>query len=79
MTTVDIFWDVAIFVALDMLLFLIIFAKTDELYFNLKDNYDEWQNLNWFGVWFFTIFYWIAFLPVTIIFLIIKLFTVGRK
>lgn len=79
MITGDIFGDVVILVALDMILFLIIFAKTDELYFNLKDNYDEWQNLNWFGVWFFTIFYWIAFLPATIIFLIIKLFTVGRK
>lgn len=47
--------------------------------FNPKGNYKKWDRLNWFGVWFFTILYWIAFLPFAIIALIYWLFTVGRE
>lgn len=51
----------------------------DEFCFNPKKNYNRWCKLNWFGVWVFTILYWIAFLPFTIIAFIYWLFTVGRK
>ena len=51
----------------------------DVFYFNPKENYNRWYRLNWFGVWVFTILYWIAFLPFTIIALIYWIFTTGRK
>ena len=47
--------------------------------FNPKENYKTWDMLNWFGVWFFTILYWIAFLPFTIMAIIYWLFTTRRK
>ena len=47
--------------------------------FNPKANYKYWNMLNWYGVWFFTILYWIVFLPFTIMALIYWIFTVGRK
>ena len=47
--------------------------------FNPKANYKKWSRLNWFGVWFFTILYWITFLPFTVVALIYWLFTIGRK
>ena len=47
--------------------------------FDLKRNYIRWKKLNWFGVWFFTILYWIVFLPISIIYLVCWIFTVGRK
>jgi hypothetical protein len=60
-------------------LFISVTVMNDDFAFNLKANYERWYELNWFGVWFFTILYWIAFLPFTIIALIYWLFTVGRK
>ncbi len=56
-----------------------IFFGAGDHCFNLKTNYKNWHKLNWFGVWFFTICYWIAFLPFTIMALIYWIFTVGRK
>lgn len=54
-------------------------SKNFSFCFNLKANYKYWNMLNWFGVWFFTILYWVAFLPFTIMALIYWIFTVGRK
>ena len=66
------------------ILYIIVFCITSDKWgdmfcFNIKKNYNRWHRLNWFGVWVFTILYWIAFLPFTIIALIYWLFTVGRK
>ncbi len=60
-------------------LFIGVAIMNGDVAFSLKANYEKWYSLNWFGVWFFTIIYWIAFLPFTIIALIYWLFTVGRK
>ena len=53
-----------------------------KIYFNPVENYQTWDSFNWFGVLVGTIVYWIAFLPVSIIFGIMSgmmyLFTVGR-
>ena len=46
--------------------------------FNLKENYEKWYNLNWFGVGFFTVLYYVVFLPITLIAFIFWCFTVGR-
>ena len=54
-------------------------ASQESFHFNPKENYEYWYSLNWFGVWFVTILYWIVFLPFTIIYFIFWLFTVGRK
>lgn len=64
---------------LDLLFFVVVSVNTDGFWFNPKDNYEKWYELNWFGVWFITILYWIVFLPITIFVLIGWLFTVGRK
>lgn len=67
------------------LLYIVLFCVVSECCsekfgcFNPKANYEYWYLYNWFGVWFFTILYWIAFLPFTIIALIYWIFTVGRK
>ena len=60
-------------------IFVIVTEKTDGFWFNPKENYEKWHELNWFGVWFLTILYWIFFLPITIMVAISWLFTVGRK
>ena len=60
-------------------LFIVVSVMNDGFAFNLKTNYEKWDTLNWFGVCFFTISYWITFLPFTIIALIYWIFTVGRK
>ena len=62
------------------ILYVIFFflASGHGFWFNPKTNYREWYKLNWFGVWFFTILYWIVFLPFTILVAIGWLFTVGR-
>ena len=63
--------------------FLVFTGQTGGFWFNPKENYARWNTLNWFGVWFLTICYWIAFLPITIIVAVstaVKwIFTVGRK
>ena len=55
------------------------YCSQDFFCFNPKTNYENWDMLNWFGVWVFTVLYWIVFLPFTIIALIYWVFTVGRK
>jgi hypothetical protein len=56
---------------------------SDGVYFDPKDNYEEWYQMNWIGVWVCTILYWIAFLPITIVYWVSagihKLFTFGRR
>lgn len=68
-----VFLDILLFIAMTLTIF------DEEYYFYPKENYENWYALNWFGVWFFTILYWIIFLPVTILILIWKLFTIGRR
>ena len=46
--------------------------------FNLKENYIYWNSLNWFGVYFFTILYWIVAIPVSPLLFLEFVFTVGR-
>ena len=60
-------------------LFIAITVTNGDFAFNLKPNYKKWDMLNWFGVWVFTILYWVAFLPFSIIALIYWMFTVGRN
>ena len=72
-----IFFSVVLYVALFCGVSTIL--GDDEFCFNPKINYKKWSSLNWFGVWVFTILYWIAFLPFTILALICWIFTVGRK
>ena len=52
-------------------------------YFNPIDNYEEWDNLNMFGVLVFTLLINILFAPWAIIYWVFKLlvtiFTVGRR
>lgn len=60
-------------------IFVMVTEKTDGFWFNPKENYEKWYELNWFGVWFLTILYWLLFLPITIMVAIYWLFTVGRK
>jgi hypothetical protein len=71
---------ICFFNCLIWLLFTILF---DGIYFNPKDNYEKWYELNWCGTMFFTILYWIIFLPITlivgIVWVIFKMFTVGRN
>ena len=68
-----------------MILYVIMFCvisnycSKDFLCFSPKANYKHWDTLNWFGVWVFTILYWIAFLPFTVVAFVYWLFTVGRK
>ena len=60
-------------------LLIVVTIMNGDFAFNLEANYEKWNILNWFGVWFFTILYWIVFLPFTILALICWIFTVGRK
>lgn len=65
-----------------LFLFFYISAKASECLnfcFNPKRNYEFWYKLNWFGVLFFTILYWIVFLPFGIMAIIYWAFTTGRK
>ena len=52
-------------------------------YLSFDNNYECWENLNWFGVLFFTILLNIIFAPVAIIYWVSKffiyIFTVGRN
>lgn len=52
-------------------------------YFNMLDNYEEWDRLNLFGVIFFTLLLNIVFAPIAIIYWTVKalvfIFTVGRR
>lgn len=55
----------------------------NDLYFNPIENYEKWNEMNWLGVWVFTIIYWIVFLPLSILVgvttVLYKLFTFGRR
>lgn len=75
----EVFWLIVVIVCIDLVLLISVGNDDGQLFFNPKENYEHWDSLNWFGVWFFTILYWIAFLPFTIIAGIGWLFTVGRK
>ena len=77
--TDEIFWLIFLVALLDLFFFVVVSVITDDFWFNPKDNYEKWYKLNWFGVWFITILYWIVFLPITTMVLISWLFTVGRK
>ena len=52
-------------------------------YFNPIDNYDEWDKLNVFGVFVFTLLLNLLFAPFALLYWIIKIlvfmFTVGRR
>lgn len=63
----------------DFLLLGIVSVMTNGMWFNPKENYQEWCSLNWFGVGLFTLIYWVVFLPFTIIYMVCKILTVGRK
>lgn len=72
-------------VLLDMvvwILFTVLLAHDDH-YFNPIENYEKWDEMNWLGVWVFTIIYWIVFLPLSILVGVTtglyKLFTFGRR
>ncbi len=75
----EVFYPIFYGVLLYFAIFVAITVKNGDVAFNVKANYENWYTLNWFGVWFFTILYWIVFLPFSIIALICWLFTVGRK
>ena len=52
-------------------------------YFNVFDNYEDWDKLNVFGTLFFTLLLNLVFAPIAVIYWIVKalifIFTVGRK
>lgn len=75
----DLILKIWVIIILDFVAFGITTYKTNRTFFNPKENYEVWSSLNWFGVWFFTVCYWIVFLPITIYSLIEMLFTVGRR
>lgn len=79
MTAESVFYTIFFGLIFYLVMFFLATALSGDLAFNLKENYERWEKLNWFGVWFFTICYWIAFLPFTIMALIYWIFTVGRK
>ena len=55
----------------------------DDTYFNPISNYEKWRSMNWFGVWFCTILYWIVFFAPSILVGVVsglyKIFTIGRR
>ena len=77
--TDDIFYQLFYGILLYFGLLVIVAIMNGGFAFNLKANYKRWYELNWFGVWFFTILYWIVFLPFTLIYVLYWLFTVGRS
>ena len=70
-TMLYLFFDLAFFGIFSVIL--------NDFFFNPFENYKTWDILNWFGVWTITILYWILFLPVSIMLVIYKLFTIGRR
>ena len=50
-------------VLLSVLGYVIFTMATGRCYFYPWRNYRRWRKLNWFGVYFFTILYWIIFFP----------------
>ena len=75
----EVFYSLFFGILLYFCLFIAITVMNGDFAFDFKANYEKWYALNWFGVWVFTILYWIVFLPFTIIALIYWIFTVGRK
>lgn len=72
----EVFLLIVAIVYIDLVLLISVGNDDCQLFFNPKENYEYWDSLNWFGVWFLTILYWIVFLPFTIIAGICWLFTV---
>ena len=70
-------------IAIDVIIWVATTLFGGGVYFEPKDNYEEWSRMNWIGVWVCTILYWIAFLPITIVYWVSagihKLFTFGRR
>lgn len=71
-------------VLLDMVAWIVFTAHcNDDHYFNPIENYEKWHEMNWLGVWVFTIIYWIVFLPISILVGVTtglyKAFTFGRR
>lgn len=76
--------EIFVFCLIDCLVWLFYTSiLVNEIYFNPIGNYEKWDSMNWFGVWFLTILYWIVFFAPTIICVVwigfYKLFTVGRR
>ena len=67
---------------ISFILWVLHLAIFDDAYFNPKSNYEKWYDLNWFGVLFLTVLYWVIFLPVSVVvgigWVVYKLFTFGR-
>ena len=72
-----------VFIFLPILYSISLYDSVDCISFSPKHNYEEWDNLNWFGVWCGTIALIISWYPVAIYRmmrnLFIWIFTVGRK
>ena len=67
-----------------VVLFLVVLKFDGYLYLNpIKNYYEEWKKLNWFGVGVFTLIINLLLLPYAILYWVFKLFywlfTVGRK
>lgn len=77
--TEEIFCAIFFTSLLYLAVFFLVSALCGDFAFNLKANYKRWKKLNWFGVWFFTVCYWMVFLPFAIMARIYWIFTVGRK
>ena len=75
----NIVYVIGLYIICACAVFFVVTASTEDLWFNPKYNYEKWHILNWFGVWFLTIAYWVVFFPITIMILICWLFTVGRE
>lgn len=74
---------VGIYIVLSFAYFACTSAYAGHHYFNPIDNYDEWDKLNVFGVFVFTLLLNLMFAPFALLYWIIKIlvfmFTVGRR
>lgn len=64
---------------LQFIIFALISVSTGDFWFDVRHNYDKWIGLNWFGVWFVTVLYYIVCFPFAMLFWWIRLMTFGRK
>ena len=67
------------FFILQFVIFSLLTVKTGDYWFDVRHNYNKWIGLNWFGVWFVTVLYYIACFPFALLFWFIRLMTFGRK
>ena len=74
---------VVIYLVLSFVYFACTSAYAGHHYFNPIDNYDEWDNLNWLGVFVFTLLLNFVFAPFALLYWVIKIlvftFTAGRR